>query len=466
MCAGRILPAELHRAFFDEYEAEQADLLEREHGAALARPVRLAPVALDEMRGLLLDPFGRDLGTEHRVDLLQIEDLAGQQPARRPLRERRGGEYLEFALARSAILIFLVLEPDLCRPAAQQRAMHGFVFFGSWRRSIPSRRRGPSHRRRFGTCRIAPPARRPPRNGPRHSGRFTPVRSRGRIATPHSSVAEQQQLPMQFAPLAHAQIRKESRRAPVAQLRLRQVLVRERVHVPEIEDADEVGLRVGELRMRGIGRLTRVGRPFARILDRQECHDDQQLALHAEPLRLDQHACERDIDRQRGHLSTDVGQLVSRLAVRQRSPFMRRRHGHRAQFAQAPIAVADRARVRHLDEREIFDVAKLEAQHAQDHACERRTQDFRIGELLPRIVILLAVEPQAHAGADAAATPLALLGRGLRDRFDVQAFELVALRVALHARGAGVDHVLDARHRERCLGDVRREHDAPLPNRA
>ena len=44
----------------------------------------------------------------------------------------------------------------------------------------------------------------------------------------------------------------------------------------------------------------------------------------------------------------------------------------------------------------------------------------------------------------------------------MQALELAARHVALHARGAGVDDVADARHRQRGFGDVRRQHDAPL----
>ena len=63
---------------------------------------------------------------------------------------------------------------------------------------------------------------------------------------------------------------------------------------------------------------------------------------------------------------------------------------------------------------------------------------------------------------DAAAAALALVGAGLGDRLDVQAVELLPRRIALHPRRAGVDHVADARHRQRGFRDVGGQHDAPL----
>src|SRR3546814_1477451 len=57
------------------------------------------------------------------------------------------------------------------------------------------------------------------------------------------------------------------------------------------------------------------------------------------------------------------------------------------------------------------------------------------------------------------------LGAGLADRLDVQAVELETRAVALHARQSRVDDIVDARHRQRGLGDVGRQHDAPLRTR-
>ena len=61
------------------------------------------------------------------------------------------------------------------------------------------------------------------------------------------------------------------------------------------------------------------------------------------------------------------------------------------------------------------------------------------------------------------AAPGALVRRRLRDLLDLQQRRLVAQRVALDARKARVDDVADARHRERGLGDIGREHDRVVP---
>ena len=67
--------------------------------------------------------------------------------------------------------------------------------------------------------------------------------------------------------------------------------------------------------------------------------------------------------------------------------------------------------------------------------------------------------------ATRAAAAGALVRRGLRDRLDRQLLDLVAVRVAADARQAGVDDVADARHRQRGLRHVGRQHDAPPARR-
>ena len=74
--------------------------------------------------------------------------------------------------------------------------------------------------------------------------------------------------------------------------------------------------------------------------------------------------------------------------------------------------------------------------------------------------VVLGVEPDADAVRRAPAAALALVGRGLRDRLDRQPLHLQPRAVAADPRGARVDDVADPRHRQRRLGDVRREHDA------
>jgi hypothetical protein len=53
----------------------------------------------------------------------------------------------------------------------------------------------------------------------------------------------------------------------------------------------------------------------------------------------------------------------------------------------------------------------------------------------------------------------------LRDLLDLQQRRLVAQRIALDAREAGIDHVANARHRQRRLGHVGCEHEPPAAAR-
>src|SRR5688500_5435799 len=125
-------------------------------------------------------------------------------------------------------------------------------------------------------------------------------------------------------------------------------------------------------------------------------------------------------------------------------------------------SIGDRARTGWIDEWKRLHFAQAEALRAQDDRGERRAQQLRVGERRTFGEFLLRVKPDADAVGDAPATPGALLRRRLRDRLDAQHLDLVAIAVALDACIAGVDHIADARHGERGLGDVGREHHAPL----
>jgi hypothetical protein len=140
--------------------------------------------------------------------------------------------------------------------------------------------------------------------------------------------------------------------------------------------------------VRRVGLRARIGRPFARILDAQERGEHEQFAQCAPALRLEEHARQRDVDRQARHDATGFGELVLRSAARDGRFLIVRDHGrsqgfrfvvHCAEFGEASITVADRALVRRFDKREIRRIAELEREHAQDHARERGAQDFRIG---------------------------------------------------------------------------------------
>ena len=135
------------------------------------------------------------------------------------------------------------------------------------------------------------------------------------------------------------------------------------------------------------------------------------------------------------------------------------------ELLQQLVAVGDRPRRRRIEERKRGDVAERKRRHLQDHRRKRAAQDLRIGVRRARRVIVVAVQSHADAVRNAAAAPGALVGRRLRDLLDLQQRRLVAHRVALDARKSAVDHVPNARHRQRRLGDVRREHDPSAPRR-
>ena len=125
------------------------------------------------------------------------------------------------------------------------------------------------------------------------------------VLLPAEFVAQQLQLAMQFAPFAQAQEAEEVLLRPLAQLRLREVLVRLSIRVPQLDDADELRLRIRELRMRVVGRGALVGGAFARILDAEERGDRQHLAQAAAIVGGDEHARELHVDRQARHRAAD-----------------------------------------------------------------------------------------------------------------------------------------------------------------
>ena len=133
----------------------------------------------------------------------------------------------------------------------------------------------------------------------------------------------------------------------------------------------------------------------------------------------------------------------------------------RAQLVEQGDAVGDRAPVRRVEERERADVAEPERGHLQDHRGQVGPLDLRLGEPGPGLEVLLGVEPDADAVGGTPAAALALVGAGLRDRLDRQPLHLGPGAVAGDPRGAGIDHVPDAGHGQRGLGDVGGQHDPP-----
>ena len=128
---------------------------------------------------------------------------------------------------------------------------------------------------------------------------------------------------------------------------------------------------------------------------------------------------------------------------------------------QEAHAVGDLARVRGIDEREARDVTEAERGHLEDDRGQRGALDLGLGELRPRLVVLLGVEADAHARRHPPAPAGALGCTRPADRLDGQPLDLGALAVAGDPGGARVDDVADAGDGERGLGHVGREDDPP-----
>lgn len=83
--------------------------------------------------------------------------------------------------------------------------------------------------------------------------------------------------------------------------------------VPEIQDRQEIRLRVAESPVRFVGRLLLFERPLLRVLNRQISRDDQELGQHAPRFRERQHPAEVRVDRQRGEFPPLPRQVSGRV---------------------------------------------------------------------------------------------------------------------------------------------------------
>jgi len=199
----------------------------------------------------------------------------------------------------------------------------------------------------------------------------------------------------------------------------------------------------------GIRRPAGLGRALARVLDGEE--GGQHQHVFGGPVAMlacrDDHPTQRGVDWQARELAADVGQAA--LVV------------ERAQFEQVLARGGQLARVRRLDEGKVLGPAESQRIELQQHRGEVAPEDLRVGEGRALLEVLFLVEADAHARGDPTAAPGALVGRGLRDRFDAEFLQPGARVVTVDARHARVDHVVDAGHGQRGLGNVGREHDAP-----
>ncbi|MBV6489644.1 MAG: hypothetical protein GHHEDOFH_03647 [Pseudorhodoplanes sp.] len=384
----------------DRQPVEHAALAGHRLAGAL-RPRRVGPAAPDQVRTGALDPRRLDARYRARVQASGLDHLGGHHPARCLLRQRRTGVDRKLRLVRAGVLqVVGRLEAEVAQQAAEQRLVD----------------------------RLA--------GGRTHVG--MPLQRARRL----------DELRVHFCPVAQPPRRQELALEALGELAVRLLFgLRLRPVVPQFHEGEEIGVLVREAPMRMVGRLLRVERPLARILRRQRRGDHRDLAQAVELARREQHAAYARVHRQHRQLPAGRGEPV-RLV-------------HRAQFLQQRVAVGDRLARRGIEKRELLDVGQPQRLHPQDHRRQRRAQDLRVREARPLCEVGLVVEPDAHAVGDAPAAPGALVGGGLRNRLDLQLLDLAAIAVALDARQSRIDHVADAGHGERSLGDVGREHDAP-----
>jgi hypothetical protein len=113
------------------------------------------------------------------------------------------------------------------------------------------------------------------------------------------------QLGVDVLPLADAQVVEELRPAQSPEGARRQLSLLGAYVLPQVEVGDEVRLLVGEARVLLVGSLLLVGRPLARVLDRERCRDDQHLADAAVAVGLDDHPGQSRVERELGELPAE-----------------------------------------------------------------------------------------------------------------------------------------------------------------
>ena len=388
-------------------QAEQRDRLHGRDLAALGMPDRVLQHPLDQVRRDLGEPFRLDRGIHAREQLAGLRELRAHDPGRRLLGQCRGRKQLEAAAARAAVVRpgILVLQRLLADVVDQAREQ-ALVDLGV---ELVERLLG--------------------------------LRLRRVVAADHVG-----DLPIDRLPFLHAQIGDEMFLAQLAQLAVRGGGTPLLVALPEIQQGEEVGLRMppfGVLEPRGV---LLIRRHFMRVLHGQRGREHPDRFAMRRAARGEGDACDTRVQRQAAKLAPerrDAALLVER-----------------AERLQQAVAVGDMALVRRIEPGKRIDLAEAERGHLQDHAGEVRAQDFRIGERRPRDELRFLVQAQADAGADTAAAAGALIRGRLRHGFDLQLLHAGARREAVDARRACVDDIADARHGHRGLSDVRGEHDA------
>ncbi len=277
--------------------------------------------------------------------------------------------------------------------------------------------------------------------------------ARGPSANSRESVPD---LRVEIDPLAHA---REGQEVLVAEAPLlderAELLEIAVVAIPDVEENEEVRVGMLESGVDGVGLLGLVRRALARVADAQRRGQHGHLGEAVLAAGLDEHAREPRIELHPGHGPAGLRQLPAGIGELVLCP----RFADGAELDERVVAVVDGLGRGPVDERELERIAEPQVGHAQDDLGQVRPQDLRRGELVARLVIDLAVEPHAQPLLDPAAPPLALVGRGPRDRRDRQAVDARPGLVLGDPRDARVDDVADAGDGQRGLGDVRGHDD-------
>ena len=315
--------------------------------------------------------------------------------------------------------------------------------------------------------------------GAAEAGRLHDVRGRRlshRTRTHPQGPGHLPQLTRHVPPLPPPQVVEELRPTQATECRPGQIARLHRQVAPQVQVGDEVRVRIRQTRVRGVRRTLVLRRALAHILDRQGRDDNQHLRRAPQTLGLQQHAPQTRVDRQtrqvpphrrqpvvrRGAVRECVPPPLGRPAATRVATLLRR---ERPDLHEQGDAVAHRPRIGRVQEREILHGSQPQGRHLQDDGRQGGAQDLRLGEARAGQVVRLRIQADRHALGDAPAAARALVRARPADRLDREALDLRLVRIPRDARQPRVDHVADARDRQRRFRNVRGQHDPPQPVR-
>ena len=200
-------------------------------------------------------------------------------------------------------------------------------------------------------------------------------------------------------------------------------------------------MRVGLIR-----RLLAFGRTFTGVLHRHRTGNNQHLLQTAKPGRFQQHAAHARVHRQARQLTPQRRELILAVDCRQ--------------LLQQVEAVSDGLAIRRFNKRERSNLAQTQVQHLQDYGGKVGPQNFRISKFRAPVEVFFGVQTHTDTRLNPTATAFTLIGTGLGNRFDGQALNLGPIAIAADTGGAAVDHIANARHRQRGFSHVGCQHHA------